>query len=267
MSGRLILAIPLFSLSVLTGAQTMEERERIIDSLSHPAVSETAAAVMKFEDTVIDAGVILEDGEAPEYEFVWTNIGDRTVCVTNVTTTCGCVQASFDRTPTVPGEKSSLKVRYYPKGHPGKFDRRIFVYTDMSGSRPAVILSLKGDVTPAKVPVWAYRYRMGALLLKQKEVKFTTGRLAVERILCQNAGDEDIVIGAVTELLPPYISFRCEPQRIEPGEKAELVIRYDPEAVPARMLNEVPIILTGLNLPPSQRTIKAKFEEPVRWRP
>ena len=242
-----------------TGAQSLSERERIIDSLAHPNVSEAAAAAMKFDTSVIETGLIAEDASPAAYSFFWTNTGSKPVTVLKVTTSCGCLVPAFDRVPVGPGEKSSLTVTYYPKGHPGKFDRRIFVYTDISGPVPAAILSLKGDVQPAKVPVWNYRYRMGDLLLKRTEVRFTGDRVAVERISCQNAGDRPLTVGAETALLPPYIEFRCEPRTIAPGEKAELVIRYDPEKAAARMLTVVPVILTGLPLPPSQRTLKVVF--------
>lgn len=255
------LAAMLFLISDIAGAQTLSERERLIDSIAHPKVSETAALSMKFDSSVIGTGIIAEEAGPQSFSFFWTNIWSGPVTVTNVTTSCGCLIPSFDRMPVGPGEKSSLTVTYYPKGHPGPFEQRIFVYTDLSGTRPAVILSLMGDVQPAEVPTWNYRCRMGDLLLKRKEVRFRPGIRAVERILCQNAGDKPLTIGAETALLPPYITFRCEPETIAPGEKADLVISYNPEAAPARMLDAVPVILTGIPLPPAQRTVRAVFSE------
>ena len=69
-----------------------------------------------------------------------------------------------------------------------------------------------------------------------------------------------MTIGVDKALLPPYLSFRCEPETIPPGGEADLVITYDPGAAPMRMLNVVPMVLTGLDLPPSQRTITVKFK-------
>ncbi len=243
----------------IAGAQTLSEREHIIDSILHPEISEKAALSMQFDESVIGTGIIAEEAAPQSFSFSWTNVGSAPVTVLNVTTSCGCLVPSFDRTPVRPGEKSSLTVTYYPKGHPGPFDRRIFVYTDGSGKRPAAILSLKGDVQPAKVPVWNYRYRMGDLLLKRREVRFEPGRLAVERILCQNAGEKPLTVGVEKDLLPPYVTVWCEPETIAPGDKADILVRYDPEASSSRMLNVVPVILTGLSLPPTQRTIKVVF--------
>lgn len=238
--------------------QEIRDRERIIDSLYNPRISE-AGTVMDFVSEVIDAGEMDEDGGPQEYEFRWTNTGGTPVSVLKVSTTCGCAVPSFSRTPVMPGERSSLKVTYHPKGHPGKFDRRIFVYTDFSGDRPAAVLSLKGNVKPAAAPVWLYRFQMGSLYLRRTEIRLDGNRKAVERIMCMNAGDTPLTIGVEEMLLPPYLSFRCEPAEIPPGGEADLVISYDPEAAPARMLNYVPLILTGLDLPPGQRTVKVVF--------
>ena len=101
---------------------------------------------------------------------------------------------------------------------------------------------------------------MGSLYLRRTELEIDGSRKAVERILCMNAGSEPLRIGVESTLLPPYLSFRCEPETIPPGGEADLVISYDPDAVPMKMLNVVPVILTGLDLPPSQRTIMVKFK-------
>lgn len=163
-----------------------QDRARLIDSLAHPQVSETGAAI-RFAGTTLDIG--------------------------------------------------------------------------SSGKLPAAILTLKGYVETAAVPVWQYGCRMGNLILKRDEVKFTEGQKAVERIQCMNAGDSPLTVGAETALLPPYIGFRCEPETIAPGEKADLVITYDPDACGTRLLKAVPLILTGPELPPSQRTVRVLIRD------
>ena len=243
----------------------LDRREKTIDSLYCPEVSE-AGASMHFRTKVIDTGTIDETAVPPEYGYTWTNTGDRPVTVLKVSTTCGCAVPSFDRQPVAPGESGSLTITYHPKGHPGKFERRIFVYTDLSGSRPAAVLSLKGYVEAADVPVWLYRYRMGNLCLRRTSVKFDGQKKGVERIMCMNAGDTPLTIGADAGLLPPFLTLRCEPETIPPGGEADIVVSYDPGAVPMRMLKAVPVILTGLDLPPSQRTIQVEIIDETNTR-
>ena len=239
-------------------SQELSRREHLIDRLYNPEV-QVAGKTLLFRSAVLDAGTIDEAAVPPEYEYVWTNTGDRPVTVLKVTTTCGCAVASFDRHPVAPGDSASLKIKYHPKGHPGKFDRKIFVYTDLSGSVPAAVLSLKGYVRAADVPVWLYRYQMGNLCLRRTSVKFSSDKKGVERIMCMNAGDVPLSIGADAGLLPPFLSLRCEPEVIPPGGEADIVVAFDPEAVPMRMLSVIPVVLTGMDLPPSQRTIRVEI--------
>lgn len=234
-------------------------RESRIDSIYNPAISETGRFLV-FDNYELDTGTIKEEAGAVEYEFTWKNTGTAPVTVMKVSTTCACAVPVFERVPVGPGESSSLKVKYYPKGHPGKFNRKIFVYTDLSGTKPAAELSLKGNVEASDAPVWLYRYHMGNLYLRRVEVRFDPDRKAVERIMCFNAGDSPVTVSADSKILPPYISLRCEPETVKPGKEADLVITYDPGASPARILDAVPVILDGLEVPPSQRTLKVIFD-------
>ena len=251
-----------FSLLLSQGGilSAQSERERLIDSLANPSLSATGA-VLKFDTCVLDAGLIPEEGGAREYEFVWTNAGDVPVTVLKVSTSCGCAVPEYDRKTVSPGQKGSLKIRYYPKGHPGEFSLRILVYTDQSVPKPAVRLLLNGTVRPAAVPTWRYLHQMGNIFLKQKEVVFSDDAKSVARISCLNGGDSPLTVGAEKDLLPPYLEFRCEPETIPAGEEAELVIAFDPAAVPMRLLNVVPVILSGIDLPPSQRTLRVIFRD------
>lgn len=236
------------------------ERERLIDSLLHPEISEAGAA-MSFERTVIDAGEMPEDTVPPEYMFRWENTGKEPVTVLKISTTCSCAVPSFEKKAVMPGEKSSLKITYHPKGHPGNFDRKIFLYTDKSGSKPAAVLGLKGKVIPKLKPLWAFSYQMGELYLKRKTVKFDAGSKGEERILCLNAGGSPVSWGVETNLLPPYMKVRFEPEVIPAGGYGDIVISYDPEGAPVRLLKNIPVILTGINVPPSQRTVTVIVEE------
>ena len=77
--------------------------------------------------------------------------------------------------------------------------------------------------------------------------------------MCMNAGDVPLAIGADAGLLPPFLSLKCEPEVIPPGGEADIVVAFDPEAVPMRMLSVIPVVLTGMDLPPSQRTIRVEI--------
>ena len=69
-----------------------------------------------------------------------------------------------------------------------------------------------------------------------------------------NAGDSPLEITAMEGLLPEGLTFRCEPQVLQPGETGDLVIVFDPARLKTALPDTLPVILEGLALPPSRRT-------------
>lgn len=230
-----------------------------LDSLAHPAVV-SGSEVMRFESTSLAAGSIEEDGAPSVHTFRWRNEGQTPLVVTRVETSCSCVRAVFSKTPVPGGGCGEIVVAYHPKGHPGSFQRRILVFTQLSSAQPSAVLELSGRVIPSLMPTADYPYVMGSLRLKQQSVRIVGNRLQSERIECLNAGDAPLTIRADNRLLPEYLNFRCEPTAIDPGKTADLVIRFDPAEAGATLPRQVPVLLEGVSLPPSQRTIQVLFD-------
>ena len=209
-----------------------------LDSLAHPATAAGGAEAMRFERTLIDAGHIGEDDVPPVYTFRWRNTGGKPLVVTRVQTTCGC-----------------------PKGHPGVFDRRIFVYTQLSDKEPTAILSLRGAVTASVRTDDDYPHAMGALRLKQRTVRFgRTDKVQSERIECLNAGDKPLTPLCDEGFAATGLSFACEPATLAPGAKGDLVVRFDPAKAP-QPLRRTPLPVGGPDVPPSQRMLWIEFGE------
>ncbi len=234
--------------------------EELLDSLNNPPTV-TSGSVMYFYEKHIDTGRIGEDDAPSSYTFRWRNVGNRPLVVTRVQTTCGCTVAEHDRQPVQQGGSGTVRVTYHPKGHPGSFQRKIFVYTQLSDKLPTAVLELTGQVEPSVMPTSAYPYAMGDLLLKQQSVRIGGQRLQTERIECLNAGSKPLRITADSHFLPSYIAFECEPATFGPGTTADLVIRFDPAKAPETLPEQVPVILEGVDAPPSRRTIRVRIGE------
>ena len=159
------------------------------------------------------------------------------------------------------GSEGTVTVTYHPKGHPGSFDRRIFVYTQLSDKMPTAILHLTGTVIASERTDGDYPYAMGALRLKQQSVRLAPERLQNERIECLNTGGKAMRPRCDEHLLPPGITFRCEPATLAPGAKGDLVIGFDPAQATHRAPAQLPLILEGPDVPPSGRTLQIRFEE------
>ncbi len=235
-------------------------RQALIDSLSNPSTV-AGGEVMHFEQRRIEAGVMAETEAPRSYTFRWRNEGEKPLVVTQVQTTCGCAQPTFSREPVVAGNEGEIVVTYHPKGHPGSFLRRIFVYTQLSDRYPTAVLELSGEVQSGGARRADYPCVMGPLRLKRDRVPLDPTTRAVERIEWLNSGTEPLTITADARLLPDYLQLRCEPATVAPGTTADLVIRFDPTQAPERLPERLPVLLEGIETPLGERTLMIVFEE------
>lgn len=256
-----VMAIAAMAAAGESQAQIRIVDRTLIDSLANPQLAEGARA-MRFGQTTVDTGTIGENDGPSVYEYRFRNEGAEPLAVTRVQTSCGCAVAEAVPKVVPAGGEGAIRVTYRPKGHPGRFMRRIFVYTQLSDTRPTAVLTLNADVAPAHDRSGEYSYRMGALLLRRRSVAFTAGESASESIEVCNAGERELTIDCRRHLLPAYVEFSCEPERIAPGERADITIRYDASRhTDGRTGREIPLMLTGTGISVLQSTVKVTIGE------
>ncbi len=240
-------------------AQSFDAKLRAkMDSIARPPRAAGHEA-MRFERERIDVGKIAEAAEPPSYRFIWCNEGSTPLVVTRITTSCGCLTTTFDKRPVPAGGTGSLTATYHPRRHPGHFDRRIFVYTQLSERQPTAILSLTGTVSPDADRSADYPVAVGSLRLRRGEVRFEGDRVQTERIACYNVGERPLLLRADTLLTPSCITLTGDPERLEAGAEGDLVIRFDPAKVSGRLPARAVLVIEGVEVPPRQRTVKLRF--------
>lgn len=232
-----------------------------IDSLINPPLMKEAEQIIRFDKTVQDIGTLTEDDAPRTYEFTCTNVGTKTVGIAKVRTTCGCAVAEVQTGEMKPGERRTVVLEYNPKNHPGTVDTNAFVYLENSGKAPVAKLTLTGNVLPSADQWGRYPYAMGKLRLKQKKMLFkevVPGKMQSERILCGNSGERPLKLSAV--IIPGFAVFRTEPEVINPGEEADIVVTIDASKIPSGKGRQFsfPIIIEGLDARPSDRTLEVK---------
>ena len=205
----------------------------------------------------LNVGPVAEDGGTRVYRYPFTNTGDRPLEIKMVRTTCSCVAAKCNLKVIQPGGKAEITAVYDPKGHPGSFERRIFVYTQ-EGNDPAAVLKLDVTVTAADEDADRYPVRMGVVRLRRDKVRFEKDRKETAKIRVLNTGGKSVKLGCEEAFLPDCISFEARPAELEPGQEGEIVIFYDPVKGDCR--NEVILMLKGLGVPPRQSAIKINIE-------
>ena len=221
--------------------------------------------LLKFDQQVIEAGTMTEDDAPRTYTFVGRNVSGSVQEIARIQTTCGCTKSSIDKMKLQPGDSCKIELTFTPNGYPGTIDTRAFIYLKgQSGKQSssaewmAAKIGLHGMVLPSADVWYRFRYQMGDLRLKQNKVAFKEVKAGTQpetRILCGNSGKKALHITSL--VLPQYAQVKTEPEVIEPGDEADLIITLLVDKIPPMMKPDFtfPIILEGVDAKPSDRTI------------
>ena len=225
-------------------------------AVASPKLSPDSAS-LDFDVRHIVAPNMSEDDASAEFSYTFRNVGSGTLRIRALRTTCSCASAVCDRTEVRPGETAVISVRYNPKGHPGKFERRVFVYTQ-DGPDPAAVLTLEVEVDSGQDFSREYPVQMGSIRLRRNSVNFDAGLKAVEKIRFINLSGRPLTLKCEEMFLPESISFETRPATVEQGSEGEIVISYKPDGEVVR--KNVKLMLKGLGVPPSQSAIRITIE-------
>lgn len=225
-------------------------REKI-DSVANPRLSCDSAS-LDFKVRSIVSEPMNEDDGKMDFIFPFVNVGDKVVEIKRLGSSCSCASAVCTRMVIAPGENAEVVVTYNPKGHPGRFERKVYVYTG-DGSAPAAILRLAVDVSGSADVSGLWPVDMGKIRMRRSEVHLPDGKKAVESLRFINVSGGPLKLECETAMLPPCLRFSVDPEIVENGAEGKIMIHYDPSkgGSKARML----IILKGLGLPPSRSSV------------
>lgn len=229
-------------------------REKV-ESVSNPRLSRDSAA-LAFDTRHLVAEPMNEDDAPRTFLYRFTNKGEEPLVIKRLVSSCSCATAVAVKTELMPGESSEIRVTYNPKGHPGRFERKVFVYTEGEDA-PAAVLRLSVDVSNGSDMSREWPVQMGSVRLRRQEITFAEGVKAAEKLRFMNLSGKPLTLSCEDAFLPECLSFRTEPATVADGEEGQMVISYDPEASGAR--ETMKVILKGLGLPPSQATITVKL--------
>lgn len=253
MKSRGIIMIAVWALTALSASAQMRiiSREKV-EAVSNPRLGADSAS-LAFETMHIVAEPMTEDDAPVTFIYRFENIGDKEVEIVRLVSTCSCASATCSVKSVAPGALAEISVKYYPKGHPGRFERKVFVYTQ-EGNDPAAVLRLLVDVESGSDHSTQWPVQMGGIRLRRSEVTFVQGRKAVETISFINLTGKTLKLECESMFLPQCFAFSSEP--VDNGAEGTITITYDPAKPGVR--DNVKLILKGLGLPPSQSSITIK---------
>ena len=228
---------------------------------------------LAFDTTELSLTSLSEDSEPVTVVFPVKNVSSRTLYLTRVSSSCSCLQPEpFDGFLKLsPGESSEIRAVYNPEGHPGKFSRKLFVYTAASEDTPAAVLTVNADVAWSSNLQTEFPVRCGNLLLARAEVtlsggeKWPAGKTEIVSIRCYNASSKAMKLSAQTDFVPFPVVMHCEPQVIPSGERGRIVLEIGGGSGVADVAGgvasgEYPIFLKGCGARPSESKIILKIK-------
>lgn len=250
----IILMVILWAMACDASAQMkIISRERV-EAVSNPRLSADSASVV-FDTKHIVAETMSEDDVPKTFVYKFRNVGDKPLQILRLVSTCSCASATCAVKSVAPGAIAEISVKYFPKGHPGRFERKVFVYTQ-EGNDPAAVLRLSVDVTSGSDHSTLWPVQMGGIRLRCSDVTFNKGQKAVETINFLNLTGKTLRLQCEEMFLPQCISFSSEP--VADGAEGVMTVTYDPSKSGAK--DSVKLILKGLGLPPSRSTINIRIK-------
>lgn len=122
------------------------------DVVSNPATasgsgSDITLPKMVFDNIEHDFGEIAQ-GEKVKHAFKFTNEGENTLIISDVSAKCGCTVTEWPKIPIRPGESNEIEVVFSSDGKAG---RQVNVITVITNSMPnTTVLKISGEVlTPS----------------------------------------------------------------------------------------------------------------------
>ena len=188
-----------------------------------------AEGVATWITTSHNFGSFKEEAGKVSCDFKMVNTGDSTLRITNVRVTCGCTATDYTKRNIAPGDTAIVTVTYNPAGRPGRFEKTIYVNTDVAQERSA--LTIKGLVISSPATIKSrYPVSVGALKMNRRIVPFgdvTKGRTRTQYVDVYNQSED--TLKAVFSDLPKSIRVEMMPSVVNPGEQATIMITFASE--------------------------------------
>jgi hypothetical protein len=247
----ILVCIAVMAEAMTAAAQLRMVSKEKLEQVSDPRHS-ADSAFLAFDTRHIIAGPMSEDDAPKTFVYRFTNVGESALQIKRLVSSCSCAAAVCTVREVAPGASAEISVRYNPAGHPGKFERKVFVYT-RDGNEPSAVLKLSVDVSAGADLAGEWPVQMGIIRLRRSEVTFKAGEKAVETLRFINVGDRPLTLDVDRNFLPACLSVSFDQEPVEPGEKGLIRIAFDPATSVAR--ETMKVILKGLGLPPSRSTL------------
>ena len=228
---RLALCVVLLAQAESCLAQIKLIPQSKLDSVANPRTVGEGKMTFK-RGTTIDFKLLDEDAEPWTQVVEWQNNDSKPIVITHVKSSCSCLKTDLERRSVGVGAVDRIKLTYYPKGHPGVVNQRLFIYTSLSADLPSAILNVKGVVKPSADHRKDYAYNRGELLLRQDTIYVERGRAEVVRVACMNSSSREMRLVGDTLLSSVGLKMWTEPKVLPAGTEGDMVVSISADSKP-----------------------------------
>ncbi len=190
---------------------------------------------------VVDCGQV-EYNVPVTAEFELINNGKKSLRISEVQTSCGCMVADYPQQAIQSGEKFLVRVTFDSR-QMGHFDKFADVCTE--GSDTSLMLRMKGVVVrEVKDYSGDYPYQIGSLLADKNTLEFNdvnSGESPQLKIHIRNTGGE--TVEPVVMHLPDYLEADVSPSKIKSGRAGVVTITLDSKKLDNLGLTETKVFL------------------------
>ncbi len=206
------------------------------------AMMVNAQPQISFDAKSQDIGYILwRNPVVVKYSF--TNTGDKPLVISNVTVSCGCMQADWTKEPVAVGEKGEITAIFDAEAI-GKFYKEVGVYCNASNI--PLYLDFTGEVTAdPKDYAYTHKYSYGAVRTNEDEIVFddvNKGDKPQFEILVANTSNK--AYNPVLMHLPPYLSAKAEPEVLGSQKNGKITVTLDTEKLPKLGITRTTVFLS-----------------------
>ena len=187
-------------------------------------LSAFSQAFIQFENKAHDFGQINEVDGKVTHEFVFKNVGNAPLVISQVRASCGCTTPKWTKTPIEPGKTGSITTTFNPIGRKGTFSSSVTVISNAAENQER--LTLKGSIIPKDRD--GFHESIETLRLKTKTVRIgdVNKNTSQQRtISVRNDGNSplQLLFGNV----PAYLTVTAAPEVLQPNQEGEVSVTFN----------------------------------------
>ncbi len=205
-------------------------------------LSVQAQPKITFDSESKDLGYVLwRNPVTVTYKF--TNTGDKPLVVSNVTVSCGCMEAKWTENPVMPGEKGEVTAVFDAEAI-GHFYKDLGIYCNAAVE--PVYVDFSGEVTAdSKNFSFTHPYLVGAIRINQEELNFEAvhkGDRPVIELLVANTSNK--AYAPVLMHLPPYLETEAFPEKLGRGKAGKIKVTLNTDKLPKLGITRASVYLS-----------------------